>query len=82
MNIFAIKMAGVFMMSSSTIVIRTAILPRWVAFSGFACAAVLLLVITSWPWIALLFPVWMLVVSARILVAEFWSARRQAGARG
>jgi hypothetical protein len=42
-----------------------------VAFSGYACALVLLLVITSWPWIALLFPLWMLLLSAGILLAEF-----------
>jgi len=71
LNVFAIKMAGVFMMSSSTILLRTAILPRWLAFFGFGCALVLLLVITTWPWIALLFPVWMLVLSTRILLAEY-----------
>ena len=71
LNIFAIKMAAVFMFSTSTIVFRTGILPRWVAFFGFVCAAVLLLIITNWPWIALLFPVWMLVISTRILLAEF-----------
>jgi hypothetical protein len=74
-NVFAIKMAGVFIMSTSTIVLRTAILPRWVAFSGFACAAVLLLAITNWPWIALLFPLWMLLISTRILLAEFGFVR-------
>jgi hypothetical protein len=71
MNIFAIKMAGMFIFSTSTIVLRTGILPRWVAFLGFVCGSVLLLVITSWPWIALLFPLWMLVVSVHILLGEF-----------
>jgi hypothetical protein len=71
MNVFAIKMAGVFMASTSTIIYRTRILPRWVSFSGFVCAAVLLLVITSWPWITLLFPLWILAVSLRILLVEF-----------
>ncbi len=70
MNIFAIKMAGVFMASTSTVILRTGILPRWVALSGFASAAVLLLIITSWPWITLLFPTWILVVSTRILLSE------------
>ena len=70
-NVFAIKMAGVFIMSSSTVMLRTAVLPRAVAFSGYVCAAVLLLVITSWPWIALLFPAWMLLLSATILLSEF-----------
>jgi len=47
LNVFAIKMAGVFIMSTSMIVLRTAILPRWLAFLGFACAAVLLLVVST-----------------------------------
>ena len=47
MNIFAVKMAGVFMVSTSTIVTRTGILPRWVAYSGFACAACLLVLLVG-----------------------------------
>ena len=70
LNVFAIKMAGVFIVSTSTIVWRTGILPRWVAFTGFAFAVVLLLAITNWPWIALLVPSWLMVVSARILLAK------------
>ena len=34
-NIFAIKMAGVFIISTSTIGLRTAIIPRWVAIIGY-----------------------------------------------
>lgn len=71
LNVFGIKMAGVFIVSTSTIIIRSGILPRWVALLGYACAIVLLLIITNWPWIALLFPLWMLVVSIFILIAEF-----------
>ena len=70
MNTFAIRMAGVFMLSTSTIVFRTAILPRWVAFTGAACALILLLTITNWPWIALLFPLWVLIISTCILMVE------------
>jgi hypothetical protein len=76
MNIFAVKMAGVFMVSTSTIVTRTGILPRWVAYSGFACAAVLLLSVTSWPWILLIFPSWITVLSIRILLMEFRPMRQ------
>jgi hypothetical protein len=42
-----------------------------VALVGYACAVVLLLVITSWTWIGLLFPLWVLLVSAVILTGEF-----------
>jgi hypothetical protein len=75
-NVFAIKMAGVFIMSSSTVILRTGVVPRAIALSGYFCAAVLLLVITSWPWIALLFPAWMLLLSATILLSD---ARAAAG---
>jgi len=71
LNVFAIRMAGVFIVSTSTIMLRTGILPRWVAFTGFVCAFVLLLIITNWPWIALLFPCWMLLISTQILLSEF-----------
>jgi uncharacterized membrane protein len=70
-NLFAIKMAGVFMISLCTIGLRTAILPRWMAFLGYACALVLLVVIANWRWIALVFPIWMLLVSLQIFLKEF-----------
>jgi hypothetical protein len=70
LNVFAIKMAGVFMFSTCTIALRTALFPRWVAFSGFLCGVALLAVISNWLWIALLFPLWILLVSAQILVAD------------
>ncbi len=79
-NLFAMKMAGVFMISTCTIGLRSAIFPRWIAFAGYACALVLLLVIANWKWIALVFPLWMLLVSMQILLAEFRS--RFAGEAG
>lgn len=72
-NIFAIKMAGVFIISTCTIGSRTAIIPRWVALIGYACAVVMLLVIANWKWITFVFPLWMLLVSSYILLAEFRS---------
>jgi hypothetical protein len=70
LNIVGVKMAAVFMFSTSTIALRTAFLPRWVAFSGFACGLVLLLVITTWAWIEMLFPLWVLLVSLTVLAGE------------
>ena len=77
LNVFAFKMAAVFMFSTGTIGLRTAFLPRWVAWVGYACALVLLLAITNWAWIGLLFPLWVLLVSTVILVTEF--RRRRVG---
>jgi hypothetical protein len=71
MNTYAVRMAAVFMFVTSSIGLRTAVLPRWLAFVGFAVGLVLLLVMTEFPWIALLFPLWVILVSAYILVADF-----------
>jgi hypothetical protein len=79
LNLFAMKMAGVFMFTTCTVGLRTAIFARWVAFLGYACALVLLAVIANWRWITLVFPIWMLLVSAQILLTEFGS-RRAGGA--
>lgn len=68
MNVYAIKMAGVFMFSTSTILIRTAVLPRWIALLGYVLGAVLLLSIGVIVWIPLVFPVWVFVISVAILL--------------
>src|ERR1700722_3712725 len=68
MNLYAVKMAGVFMISTSTLTIRTGITPRWIAFLGFACALLLLLSGRYIDWILLVFPLWVLLVSIYILI--------------
>ncbi len=55
---------------TSTIGLRTAFLPRWLAYFGFTMGFVLLLTITSFAWIGLLFPIWVCLVSAYVLVTE------------
>jgi hypothetical protein len=71
LNLFAMKMAAVFIFSTCTIGLRTAIVPRWIAYTGYACGLLLLLVIANWRWITLVFPIWMLLLSTQILLAEF-----------
>jgi hypothetical protein len=71
MNTFGMKMAAVFMFVTSTIGLRTAVLSHWLSFIGFSFGLVLLLVITDFAWIALLFPLWVLLVSAFILCSGF-----------
>lgn len=80
LNLFAMKMAAVFMFSTCTVALRTAIFPRWVAYIGYACAVMLLVVIANWKWITLVFPLWMLVMSTRMLLAEFGFRAAGAGA--
>lgn len=71
LNIFAMKMAGVFMISTCTIGLRTERIPRWLAILGYIFAALLLLSITYVELIALLFPLWILMLSVRILVENY-----------
>jgi hypothetical protein len=68
MNLYAVKMAGVFMISTSTLTIRTGITPRWIAFLGFACALLLLFSGRYIDWILLVFPLWVLLISNYILI--------------
>jgi hypothetical protein len=74
MNVYGIKMAGVFMFSTSTILLRTAIVPRWIAFLGYGLGAMLLLSIGIIVWIPLVFPVWVFVVSIAILLQNLSGA--------
>jgi hypothetical protein len=68
MHVYATKMAGVFMVSTSTITLQTRIAPRWMAFLGYALAAILLLSFESIVWVVLAFPLWVLLFSLCILI--------------
>ena len=42
LNVYAVKMAAVFIISTSTVIIYTGIVPRWMAYVGFLLALVVL----------------------------------------
>jgi MFS family permease len=75
-NIYMIKMAAVFMVSTSTVVIYTNIAPRWVAFFGFAIALLLLFASSYFSWIFVAFPLWIFLLSVCLLFDELY---RQSG---
>jgi hypothetical protein len=70
-SIYALKMAAVFTMTASTLILRTRFTARWVAFAGYASAAVLLIASQTLYWTIFLFPLWILIVSVTILHDEF-----------
>jgi hypothetical protein len=70
MNVYTLKMAGVFMITTCTLALRTSIAPRWMAFVGLALALFLLLSIGTYYWAPLVFPVWVLLISVHILVVN------------
>ena len=71
MNVYAIRMAGVFMISLGTIWVQTRVVPRLFVFFTYALALLLLITITFSLWMIFIFPVWVLVISIFIL-RESW----------
>ena len=67
MHTYAMRMAAVFMISSATLLLRTGLVPRLLALAGYAIAAVLLIAVATIVYVALLFPVWVGLVSLYIL---------------
>jgi hypothetical protein len=70
MTVYTMKMAGVFMLSTCTLSLRTGIIPRWMAFLGMVLALILLLTISLFYWAPLVFPLWILLISVHILLAN------------
>lgn len=70
MNVYAVKMAGVFMITTCTLAIRIGIFPRWMAFLGYGLALLLLLISAYLSWTLLVFPLWVLLISVHILLAN------------
>jgi hypothetical protein len=70
-NIYATKMAGVFMISTSTVAIYTGFAPRSMAFIGYGLALLLLFGGYYPGWIFIVFPLWVFLFSIYILVENF-----------
>jgi len=70
-NVYAMKMAAVFMISTSTLAMLTRIFPRWMAWLGYVLA-LLMLLSTGYIffWAPLAFPLWVLLVSVNILLSN------------
>jgi hypothetical protein len=76
--VYAIRVAAVFVISVSTLALRTATLPRWLVMAGYAIAVVMLLSVSFFRFVVLLFPLWVAAVSIVILL----TARMPDGAEG
>lgn len=70
MRTYAFKMASVFMISTCTIIVRTRVSPKWVAMVGYASAIVLLFGSGYLDWMFFVFPAWILVLSATMLLGR------------
>lgn len=71
LNVYAIKMAAVFMFSMSTVVIYTGITPRLIAYVGYLLALLLLIGSYYVSWSFAVLPVWVFLISAYVLTDNF-----------
>jgi hypothetical protein len=81
LNVYAMRMAAVFTLTTVNIARRTRIVSSWLIYTGLACAVVLLVGIGISPWVELVFPAWILALSLEVLVAGGRAAAGPAGER-
>jgi hypothetical protein len=79
LRVYAMRMAGVFTMSTATLLLRTRAAPRWIAILGLAVAVVQLITLGLSAWLYLLFPSWVALLSVHLLWRSFTEAPVQGG---
>ena len=65
--VYGVRVAAVFVISVSTLALRTGSLPRWLAIVGYLIAIVMLLSVSFFKLVVVLFPLWVAAVSLVIL---------------
>ena len=68
LNVYAMRMGAVFVLTTASIGKRTGVLPRGLAVSGYAAALILLFGVSLSGWLTLLLPIWVLILSVYLLV--------------
>jgi hypothetical protein len=68
---YAMRMAAVFTLATTTILLRTRLAPRWLVLAGYATGVLLLLITGFIPWVELFFPAWVFALSLFVLIASF-----------
>ena len=74
-NVFAARAAGVFVMVSSAMFLRSGLLPRWIAVLGIVVAVTMLLGMVFLNLLIYLFPAWICLVSVALLTRLRTSAQ-------
>jgi len=70
-NVYALRMAGVTMLSLATIWIRTGLAPRWLVWVTYTLALILLVVVNFSLWVTLVFPAWVMLISLFMLWVRY-----------
>ncbi len=64
------RLQGVFVLTTSTLILRTEMLPSWLAYLGYAAGTVLVVIPMISQPVGLGFPLWVFVVSVTMLIAK------------
>jgi hypothetical protein len=81
MNIYAMKMAGVFIVTTSTLALYSGFTPRWFAVLSYGLALLLLLGGTYVSEVLAVFPLWVFLISVYILIDNSRRASQAAAGR-
>jgi hypothetical protein len=74
-NIYMIKMAAVFMFTTSTVAIYTGLVPRWLAVLGYLLGLLLLFGSYYIRWSFFIFPLWVFLLSICIVIGDLRRTR-------
>ena len=78
-NTYAMRMGAVFILSTTTIALRTGVVPRWLGVTGYVVAGTLLFGVGFSGWVNLVLPAWVMVLSVHILLFSLSEERTRTG---
>ncbi|NTW08001.1 MAG: hypothetical protein HGA28_00335 [Anaerolineaceae bacterium] len=79
-NVYAVKMASVFLITTTTLSFRIGIFPKWFIYLSYGLGLIMLLNLFFVEWLILIFPVWVLLISVIVLV-ENYRVEKEAGSK-
>jgi hypothetical protein len=67
-NLYSVRMAGIFMTSLATIWLKTKVVNRYLTILTYVLAVILLVIINFSLWVTLIFPAWIFIISLYTLI--------------
>jgi hypothetical protein len=77
--VYAVRVAGMYAITTTTLLLRAGLMPRWLAVVSYVMAGLMLVSTTFNPAVVLVFPGWVLVVGLIVLARAGRSGAGQSG---
>ena len=68
LTVYAMRMAAVFALSTTSLLARLGLAPRWLIVLGYGAGLALLVTVGFVPWAELVFPAWIFILSVHMLM--------------